>query len=86
VPDGESERHVYRWVNSGGSFGANPLRQHIGIGDAEQIAVLEVFWPATGETQRLDDLPVDQGIEITEGEDDYRPLMLQSFRMTAPQP
>ncbi len=26
------ERSVYRDVNSGGSFGSNPLRQHIGIG------------------------------------------------------
>ena len=27
--DGDSERSVYRFVSSGGSFGANPLMQHL---------------------------------------------------------
>ena len=29
------ERSIFRTVNSGGSFGANPLRQHIGVGSAD---------------------------------------------------
>lgn len=36
------ERFVYREVNSGGSFGSNPLRQHIGIGKANIIDKIEV--------------------------------------------
>ena len=32
--ENNTERSVYRDVNSGGSFGSNPLRQHIGIGQA----------------------------------------------------
>ena len=38
-----SER--YREVNSGGSFGASPLAQHIGLGKADRIKRLEVEWP-----------------------------------------
>src|SRR5687768_1721041 len=38
------ERFVYREVNSGGSFGSNPLRQHIGIGQAHIIDKIEIHW------------------------------------------
>src|SRR6185369_5418410 len=36
------ERSVYRDVNSGGSFGSNPLRQHIGIGQGVVIDSLQI--------------------------------------------
>ncbi len=49
---GES-RSVYRWVNSGGSFGANPLIAHLGVGQAELIDRIEITWPATGATTEL---------------------------------
>lgn len=45
------ERSVYRDVNSGGSFGSNPLRQHIGVGMADSIEKIEVRWPVTGKVQ-----------------------------------
>ena len=38
-------------VNSGGSFGANPLRKEIGIGRATVIDELIIKWPATGTIQ-----------------------------------
>ena len=68
------KRSIYKWVNSGGSFGASPLRQQIGLGKAETIDVLEVFWPTTGETQRFENVAADQFIEITEGESDFRKM------------
>jgi len=68
------ERSIYRHVNSGGSFGANPLRQSIGIGAAERIDTLEIFWPATGHTQVIRDLPANQTIRIVEGQDHYTTL------------
>jgi hypothetical protein len=71
--DGE-KRSVYKWVNSGGSFGASPLRQQIGLGKAETIDVLEVFWPATGQAQRFENVPANQFIEITEGEEGFRQM------------
>jgi hypothetical protein len=61
-------------VNSGSSFGANPLQQTIGIGKATKIATLEVWWPTSRTTQVFHDLPIDQAIEITESERDYRRL------------
>ena len=63
------DRAVYKWVNSGGSFGANPLRQNIGVGDAKKINRLEVYWPTTGETQQWTEVPLNCFLQITEGED-----------------
>lgn len=64
-------RTIYRWVNSGGSFGANPLRQNIGLGKTEDIQRLEVYWPTTGQTQSWSDVPLDAAFEIVEGEKDF---------------
>ena len=72
--DRGERRSIYRWVNSGGSFGANPLRQHLGLGQAEQVQMLEVHWPASGRTQRFRDVPVDRYIAIAEDADQYRTL------------
>ena len=82
VEDG-TPRSIYRHVNSGGSFGANPLRQTIGLGSATRIERLEVFWPTTGETQAFTDVPVDRIIRIVEGETSYSTLELKTLRLAA---
>ena len=69
-----TQRDVYKWVNSGGSFGASPLRQEIGLGKADTIDVLEVYWPTSDTTQQFLDVGVDQYIEITEDQDEYRTI------------
>jgi hypothetical protein len=61
-------RSIYRHVNSGGSFGANPFMQTIGLGKADRVERIEVFWPTTGRTQVLEDLPVDHLVRIVEAE------------------
>jgi hypothetical protein len=76
---GAGRRSIYRHVNSGGSFGGNPLRQTIGLGRAARIERLEILWPATGSTQTFTDLPADRAIHIVEGERAYSTLALRSF-------
>ncbi len=66
------ERSVYTTVNGGGSFGSNPTIQHLGLGTAAEVKRLEIFWPVSGETQVLSPAPVDQRIEITEGEPGWK--------------
>jgi hypothetical protein len=56
----------HRVVGSGGSFGASPLRQHIGIGRAARIVELEVWWPATNSRQRFTGIGKNRSIAITE--------------------
>ena len=77
IDDG-AQRTIYRHVNSGGSFGANPLRQTIGLGQATRIETLEVFWPTTGSTQTFTALPVDRIIKIVEGKDGYEKVETKS--------
>jgi hypothetical protein len=69
ITEGGAQRSVYRWVGSGGSFGASPLRQHLGLGQASKLESLEVFWPTTGKTQTFKDIPLDRYVEIVEGSD-----------------
>jgi hypothetical protein len=57
----------HRVVTSGGSFGASSFVQHIGLGAAERVQELEVFWPASGTRQVLRGLAVGGAIEVREG-------------------
>ena len=68
VEDGGGTRTVYRDVNSGGSFGANPLRQTIGLGGASRVERVTVRWPATGEEQTFAGLELDRTYRIVEGD------------------
>ena len=67
-------RFIYRTVGSGGSFGASPLQQHIGLGKNARIASLEIWWPASNTQQTFDDVEKDQFIEIKEFEKNYTHL------------
>ncbi len=80
VENGE-RRSIYKHVNSGGTFGANPLRQTIGLGKAEKIETLEIFWHTTGLTQTFHDVPLDQFIQITEGEPQYTTIQLRKLKL-----
>jgi hypothetical protein len=67
VSEGGRERSIYRHVNSGGTFGANPLRQTLGFGKADRLERLEVFWPSSNRTQTLGGIPMDRAVTIVEG-------------------
>ena len=86
VSEGGAERTIYKHVNSGGSFGANPLRQTIGLGEAARVERLEISWPGVGATQTFTDVPVDVFLEIEEGKPDYEILPLGSVRLSATSP
>ena len=79
-------RSIYRHVNSGGTFGANPLRQTIGLGKAARIERLEVYWPKTGKRQAFEEMPMDAAVEIVEGEEQFTLLPLRRFRLGGAHP
>ncbi|MBK7974114.1 MAG: CRTAC1 family protein [Deltaproteobacteria bacterium] len=60
-------RRVERVVGSGGSFGASPLRQSIGLGDAAGIDRLEIRWPS-GSRESVSGLAGGARYRIVEGE------------------
>jgi tetratricopeptide (TPR) repeat protein len=76
------ERSVYRDVNCGGSFGSNPLRQHIGIGQATSIEKIEIKWPVTGKLQVFENPPIDTNIKIREGDNKLQTYKLNRFDFT----
>jgi hypothetical protein len=66
IRENGASRRIFRHLNQGGSFGGNPLRQTIGLGKAERIERVEVFWPKTGQTQVVEDVPLDAMIRVVE--------------------
>lgn len=75
-------RMLYKEVNSGGSFGANPLRQHIGIGSADIVESIEITWPGINKKQTLKNIKPNEYIKIKEGENTFKPYVLKSYDFT----
>jgi len=75
------DRELHRVVSSGGSFGASPLRQEIGVGDATAIAAVHIRWPGSDSRQTLKGLELDRSYEIHEGVSEAVPLKLHPVPM-----
>jgi hypothetical protein len=68
---GGARRSITRTVNSGGSFGASPFEQHIGLGKPARIVEVDVRWPASGTRQTFADVAKNQVIQIREDASAY---------------
>ena len=60
------ERKIYRDINSGGSFGASPLRAEIGLGKANSIKEIKIIWAGSRTIQVLKDVACCQLLSVTE--------------------
>ena len=65
--DEQRVRSIWRWMDTGASFGSNPLRLHVGLGRARALERLEVYWPTSDTTQVFEDVPLDATVLVTEG-------------------
>jgi hypothetical protein len=63
-------RRQYREVSGGSSFGCLPFEQHFGLAGLTAVESLEIRWPS-GLRQRLENLPINRTIRITEGQDGW---------------
>src|SRR6185369_15838421 len=79
--EGQGSRSIYRTVSSGGSFGASPLEQHIGLGKSTRIERIEIWWPASNTRQSFSNVGKNQFIEIKELAQDYTKLQRKSLRL-----
>jgi hypothetical protein len=84
--EGKPPRFIFRTVGSGGSFGASPLQQHIGLGKSAKISDLEIWWPASNTKQKFLNVGINQFIEIKEFAKDYIKLQRRSFRLGSTKP
>ena len=77
----QGTRSIYRTVGSGGSFGASPLQQHIGLGKDATIVDLEVWWPTSNTRQHFSNLEKNQFLEIKEFSQEYARLDRKPYRL-----
>jgi hypothetical protein len=69
VEPGGRSRTLYRTVRTGGSFGAGPLRLHIGLGRATAVSEVRIQWPDRDRTQTSHaGLEPNQSYRIVQGE------------------
>lgn len=73
-------REIHRAAGAVSSFGGSPSRQEIGLGKVAKILSVSVVWPASGTTQVFDQVPLNSGVIVTEGEDVLQSLPLPVFR------
>ena len=78
---GGVRRNICRTVGSGGSFGASPLEQHIGLGPSAKIENIEIWWPASKSRQNFTNVPTNQFLEIKEFAGAYTKLVRKSFEV-----
>jgi len=86
VTAGKKPLTIHRHISSGSSFGANTLRQTIGLAKADRVASLQIDWPASGTTQVFRNIPANQMIEITEFAPDYSEVKTQPISLPEEQP
>lgn len=80
--EGGATRSIYRTVGSGGSFGASPLQQHIGLGKAAQIVSIEILWPGGNRVpQTFTNVGKNQFLEIKEFATEYTRLERRPVRL-----
>ena len=78
----QATRSIFRTVGSGGSFGASPLAQHIGLGKSAQIVSVEIWWPGGSRTsQKFSRVSKNNFLEIKEFAGDYTILVKHPIRL-----
>lgn len=73
------EVSYFDWVQSGASFGANSLRLEVGLGKADRIVEVNIYWPGSNRHVKLTDVPMDEHIAVTEGQSGWKLLDLPVF-------
>ncbi|HVW12001.1 MAG TPA: FG-GAP-like repeat-containing protein [Bryobacteraceae bacterium] len=77
----EKPRDVYATVGSGGSFGAGPFEQHIGLGKNATVLSVEIQWPSGSAPQVLTNTGKNRVLEIREDARTFTVLERHAFRL-----
>jgi hypothetical protein len=83
VDTGEGPRTIYSTVSSGGSFGDNPFRRDLGVGNANVIKRMTIRWPRSGVTQAFTGVAVNRAYRVVEGQDALVATDLKPFQLHA---
>ncbi len=77
-------RVLHRTLNTGGSFGCNPLRLEVGLGNATRVESIEIRWPGSGTVQTIRDLAIDAYYRIREDRTEAEAVKLKFFSLPPP--
>jgi hypothetical protein len=80
IQEADSIRSIHRSVTTGGSFGASSHQLEIGLGQAEEILKVEVYWPATDTRQEFTDLQMNRFYLIKESGSQPEPVERTAFQ------
>lgn len=88
VNSANGDKIIHRAVNSGGSYGSSTLMLEIGVGKAEKIKELKVFWPVSSTYQTFNDVPTNKAYKLVERintlqEMEYLPIEIKAKEMPA---
>ncbi len=75
------QRSVFLDENSGGSFGCNPLRKQIGVGQATIIDKLIITWPVSGTVQTFENVKPNQFLHVVEGDKKFQTMDLHKLTL-----
>ena len=64
--ENDNQQMIFQEVNSGGSFGCNPLRQEIGLGQATKIDSIWIAWNGSDNYQVFKDVKINSFVKIEE--------------------
>lgn len=77
ITENGKKRKIYHSVGYDASFGGNSLLAEIGVGRAEKIDKLEVFWPTNKmNTSVFKNVDINQKIKLVENQKEYTKLEL----------
>lgn len=74
-------RTMHRTVGTGGSFGGNPLEQHVGLGRGARRVDVDVWWPASDTRQHFADVARNRWWRIDEFAGQMTPLERAAVRL-----
>lgn len=74
-------REIHRRVTHGASFGANPLRLEIGLGDATAVSKVEIRWPGSETRQTLRGFDLNRAYEVHEDASIPAAMVLKPIRI-----
>ncbi len=80
----EGPWRIHRVASTGGSFGANTLRQEIGLGPAARIVSIEIRWPGSGTVDSLRAVAPNAAYRVVEGSGRAEPLARPTIRLGGP--
>lgn len=79
ITENQKQRHIYKTVSTGGSFGTNSYRQTIGVSKANIIDEIRIYYPTTGIHQTFRNVRSNRYYSVVEDSNEIKPVKIKAF-------